>query len=72
MLFLVFFLLLVAVVLGLLCWVFFTRLEERDEEIAQVRRQLEQYLSDDGRLLDALWIRAQMEMDRATRRGRHP
>ncbi len=72
MLWLVFLLLLFAVMLGLLCRGLFMRLEERDEEIAQVRQQLEQYLSDDEGMLDALWNRAQIETARAMReRGKH-
>jgi hypothetical protein len=70
MAYLALFLFLVAVVLGLLCWGFDAQLERRDEEIVQLRRQFDRYLSDDGRLLDTLWNRAQIETARAERAGR--
>jgi len=72
MTYLALFLFLVAVVLGLLSWGFSVQLERRDEEIAQLRRQFDRYLSDDGRLLDALWNRAQIETARVERVRRKP
>jgi hypothetical protein len=50
--------------LGFRCWWLHAELTVRTEELAQVRRQLDLYLSDDQRIFDMLWNRAQMETAR--------
>jgi len=70
MAYLALFLLLVAIFLGFAYWGLNGELEQRVEEIAQLRQQFDRYLSDDGRLLDTLWNRAQIETARVERAGR--
>jgi Recombinase zinc beta ribbon domain len=41
--------------LGCVCWLLFIEMERRGVEIAQVRQQLDRYLHDDQRMVDALW-----------------
>jgi hypothetical protein len=58
---------LVALGLGFWCWWLYAELEARTEEVNQVRRQFDQYLSDDQRTFDTLWNRAQIEATRVVR-----
>jgi hypothetical protein len=62
--FLVFFLLLVIAILSVMCWTFFSKMDEQTTEITQIRRQFDHYLSDDRRTFDRLWNRAQIETAR--------
>jgi hypothetical protein len=64
---LVLFLVMVIVVLALMCLGLQSQKERQAEELVQVRKQLDQYLSDDQRTFDTLWNRAQIETARAIR-----